>query len=263
MVFAWKIPATIFLMFSLCTATLAQHEHGVPEKLGVVSFPVSCAGQVQGNFNRAVSLLHSFTYAPAAEAFEEVVRQDPECAMAHWGIAMSYYHQLWPPQLPGDAFQKGRVEMEQAQKIGGGNAREKELLAAALFLFTQDGDAYPVHAAKYRDAMATVARHNPDDAECQIFYALSLLSTASTQDKTHQNQKAAAQILEPLYRKYPQHPGLAHYLIHAYDNAELAQQGLKPAREYSQIAPSAPHALHMPSHIFTRLGMWNDSVLSN
>ncbi|MFI5106446.1 MAG: hypothetical protein ACHP79_16100, partial [Terriglobales bacterium] len=207
--------------------------------------------------------LHSFAYAPAAEAFADVARQDPGCAVAHWGIAMSYYHQLWQPPLPGDALQKGHAELERAQQIGAGNAREKEYLAAASFIFLQDGGAYPAHAAKYRDAMAVVAQHNPDDAEAQIFYALALLATASPQDKTHQNQKAAAQILEPLYLKYPQHPGLTHYLIHAYDNAELAQQGLRAAREYSQIAPSAPHALHMPSHIFTRLGMWSDSVRSN
>jgi hypothetical protein len=183
--------------------------------------------------------------------------------MAHWGIAMSYYHQLWQPPLPGDAAAKGRAELEQARQIGSGNAREKEYIAAASIIYADDGAAYPAHAAKYRDAMASLAQHNPDDAESQILYALALLATASPQDKTHQNQKAAAQILEPLYQKYPQHPGLSHYLIHAYDNAELAPRGLKAAREYSQIAPSAPHALHMPSHIFTRLGMWSDSVRSN
>lgn len=258
-----KRAASILLLLCLCPGVYAQHEHAAPEKLGTVSFPISCAAQVQNSFNRAVALLHSFAYAPAAEAFAEVARQDPGCAVAHWGIAMSYYHQLWQPPLPGDAVQKGRAELERAQQIGTGNAREKEYITAASFIFIQDGGAYPSHAAKYRDAMAAVAQHNPDDAESQIFYALALLATASPQDKTHQNQKTAAQILDPLYQKYPQHPGLTHYLIHAYDNAELAQQGLRAAREYSQIAPSAPHALHMPSHIFTRLGMWSDSVRSN
>ena len=175
---------------------------------------------------------------------------------------MSYYHQLWAPQLPGDAVAKGHAELEQAQQIGGGTPREKELITAASLLF-QDGSDYPSRAAKYRDAMAVVAQHNSTDIESQIFYALSLLATASPQDKTHQNQKAAVEILEPLYRKYPQHPGLAHYLIHADDNAEMAQHGLKAAQAYADIAPSAPHALHMPSHIFTRLGMWKDSVRSN
>jgi hypothetical protein len=186
-----KTAASILLLFSLFSVAHAQHEHPAPEKLGTVSFPTSCSAQVQGSFNRAVALLHSFTYSPAAEAFAEVARHDPGCAMAHWGIAMSYYHQLWAPPLPGDALQKGRTELEQAQKIGTGNAREKELLAAASFIFTDDGGAYPAHAAKYREAMSAVAKRNPDDAEVQIFYALALLATASPLDKTHQNQKAA------------------------------------------------------------------------
>jgi hypothetical protein len=256
--------AKCLLLLLFCGVGLyAQHQHGVPEKLGSVSFPISCAAQQQSSFNRAVALLHSFTYAPAAEAFAEVARQDPACAMAHWGAAMSYYHQLWQPPFPGDALQKGRAELERAQQIGTANAREKEYIAAASLLFAQDSDAYSVHAAKYRDAMAALAQHHPEDVESQIFYALALLATASPQDKTHQNQKTAGQILEPLYQKYPEHPGVAHYLIHADDNAELAAKGLAAAREYSQIAPSAPHALHMPSHIFTRLGMWQDSVASN
>jgi hypothetical protein len=258
-----KTAVSILLLLTPFPAAWAQHEHLVPEKLGTVSFPTSCSAQVQSSFNRAVALLHSFTYAPATEAFAEVARKDQGCAMAHWGIAMSYYHQLWAPPLPGDALQKGRTELEQAQKIGTDNAREKELLTAASFIFIDDGGTYPAHAAKYRDAMSAVAKHNPDNAEVQIFYALALLATASPQDKTHQNQKAAVQILEPLYLKYPQHPGLAHYLIHADDNAEMAQQGLSAAQAYAGIAPSAPHALHMPSHIFTRLGMWKDSARSN
>jgi tetratricopeptide (TPR) repeat protein len=258
-----KITVSILLLFALCPAAYTQHQHATAEKLGAVSFPISCAAQVQSSFNRAVALLHSFAYAPAAAAFQEVAGRDPGCAMAHWGIAMSYYNQLWSPPLPGEAAAKGRSELERAQEIGGGSAKEKEYIAAASFIFTEDGGAYPAHAAKYRDAMASIAQHYPDDAESQILYALALLATASPQDKTHANQKTAAGILEPLYQKHPQHPGLSHYLIHAYDNAELAPQGLKAAREYSQIAPSAPHALHMPSHIFTRLGMWSNSVRSN
>jgi len=258
-----KRAKSILLVLLLCPAAYTQHQHGTPEKLGTVSFPVSCAAKVQGNFNRAVALLHSFAYAPAAAAFQEIALQDPGCAMAHWGVAMSYFNQLWSPPLPGEAAAKGRAELERARQIGGGNVKEKEYITAASFIFADDGAPYPSRAAKYRDAMALLAQHNPDDAESQIFYALALLGTASPQDKTHGNQKAAAQILEPLYQKYPQHPGLSHYLIHAYDNAELASQGLRAAHEYSKIAPSAPHALHMPSHIFTRLGMWSDSVSSN
>ena len=253
---------SLVLLSSLCLAN-AQHQHAAPEKLGEVSFRATCATQVQANFNRAVALLHSFTYEPAAAAFQDVAAKDPSCAMAHWGVAMSYYHQLWTPPLPGDAVAKGRKEIERAQQIGGGNPKEKDFIAAASLIFNEDGGAYAARAAKYRDAMAAVAQHNPDDPESQIFYALALIATANPQDKSHANQKTAARILEPLYQKYPQHPGLSHYLIHAYDNAELAPQGLKAAREYAGIAPSAPHALHMPSHIFTRLGMWSDSVRSN
>ena len=255
--------ASLLMALVLCRAVYGQHEHAASEKLGTVSFPTSCSAQVQSGFNRAVALLHSFAYAPAAEAFAAVANQDPRCAIAHWGIAMSYYHQIWTPQLPGDGLQKGHAELEQAQQIGGGSEREKGFIAAGSFIFMQDGGTYAAHAAKYRDAMAALAQNNRNDPEVQIFYALALLATASPEDKTHKNQKTAAEILEPLYLKYPQHPGISHYLIHAYDNAELAQKGLKAAREYSQIAPSAPHALHMPSHIFTRLGMWKDSMRSN
>jgi hypothetical protein len=231
------------------------------EKLGAVSFPISCSAEVQPGFNRAVALLHSFTYAPAAEAFQQVARQDPGCAMAHWGLAMSYYHQLWTAPSPGEII-KGREELERAQQIGGGTAREKEYILALSPIFAEEG-SFASRAAKYRDRMSVVAEHYPDDVEAQVFYALALLATASPQDKSHENQKKASAILERLYQKYPQHPGLSHYLIHAYDNAELAARGLTAAREYSEIAPSAPHALHMPSHIFTRLGMWSDSVRSN
>ncbi|HEX7287170.1 MAG TPA: hypothetical protein VF532_13370 [Candidatus Angelobacter sp.] len=255
-----KQSACILVVLCLWQGAYAQHQHAAPEKLGTVSFPNSCSPPVQAKFNRAVALLHSFTYDPAAEAFAEVVRLDPDCAMAHWGVAMSGYHQLWQPPLPGDAVQKGRAELETAQKAKA-DAKEKQFLSAAAFIF-QDG-AYPERAARYRDAMSALAKQNPTDVEAQIFYALALLATASPQDKTHKNQKEAAQILGPLYGKYPQHPGLAHYLIHASDNSEMAASGLKPAREYSEIAPSAPHALHMPSHIFTRLGMWSDSMRSN
>jgi hypothetical protein len=255
-----KRSVCILAVLCLLQGAYAQHQHSAPEKLGTVSFPISCNPQVQEKFNRAVALLHSFTYEPAAEAFAEVGRMDPDCAIAHWGVAMSGYHQLWQPPLPGDAVQKGRAELEIAQK-GKADAKEKQFLSAAALIF-QEG-AYPERTARYRDAMGALAKQYPQDTEAQVFYALALLATASPQDKTHKNQKEATQILEPLYRKYPEHPGLAHYLIHASDNAEMAANGLKPAREYSEIAPSAPHALHMPSHIFTRLGMWSDSMRSN
>lgn len=260
-----KATATTLIAFTLCASSLCaqEHDHPAPEKLGKVSFSTTCAPQVQDGFNRAMALLHSFTYAPAAAAFQEVASKDADCAIAHWGIAMSYYHQLWEPALPGDALQRGHAELEQANKLKKTSPREQEYIAAAAIMFNEDGGKYPVRAGKYREAMGSLAKKYPEDTEAQILYALALLSTASPQDKTHANQKAAAQILEPLYAKYPQHPGLAHYIIHAYDNAELAAQGEKAARDYALIAPSAPHALHMPSHIFTRLGLWSDSIRTN
>ena len=260
-----KTATSLLIVLSLCSgaARSQEHQHAEPEKLGKVVFPTTCAARVQESFNRAVALLHSFTYRPAAEAFRKVSSEDPGCAMSHWGVAMSYYHQLWEPALPGDALQQGRAELDLAKKAANTSAREQEYIAAAALVFNEDAGKYPARAAKYRDAMAVLAQHYPQDPEAQVFYALALLSTASPQDKTHQNQKAAAKILTPLYAKYPQHPGLAHYIVHACDNAELAAQGEKAAREYGQIAPSAPHALHMPSHIFTRLGLWSDSVRMN
>jgi hypothetical protein len=260
-----KTAKTLLIVLSLLAgaAGAQEHQHAVPEKLGSVSFPNTCAAGVQGKFNRAVALLHSFTYEPAEAAFRDVLSEDRGCVMAHWGVAMSYYHQLWQPPLPGDALAKGHAELELAKQSKGGSAAEQEYITAAAIVFDAAAGSYPERAARYRDAMAGLAQHHPDDTEAQIFYALALLSTASPQDKTHQNQKAAARILEPLYQKYPQHPGLPHYMIHAYDNAELAARGEKAARDYAQIAPSAPHALHMPSHIYTRLGMWDDSVRMN
>jgi tetratricopeptide (TPR) repeat protein len=257
---------TAFLLFVLPTGTIAQeesHAHPAPEKLGRVSFPTSCAPEVQTRFERAVALLHSFAYTAADEAFREVSAADPACAMAHWGRAMTRFHQLWTP-LPASELERGKAEVERALQTGTKSEREREYIAALAPIFREaDSQPYPARARRYEEAMRALAEHNPNDAEAQIFYALALLATASPDDKTHQNQKKAAEILEPLYRSLPEHPGIAHYLIHAYDNAEMAPRGLPAARAYAQIAPSAPHALHMPSHIFTRLGMWNESIASN
>lgn len=241
-----------------------QHQHPPPQKLGQVVFPVSCAPTVQKSFNLAVALLHSFAYSAAEKTFLEIVQTDPGCSMAHWGAAMSYYRQLWePPILPAD-LQRGPSEIQKAKSLGGNSPRE-QMFIDALVLFYQDAPRVPhaTRALAYQKSMATLAAHNPNDRESQIFYALALLATAPPTDRSRTNQKNAAAILEPLFHQYPQHPGVAHYLIHAYDNPELAKQGLPAARAYAQIAPSAPHALHMPSHIFTLLGLWQDSIRSN
>jgi tetratricopeptide (TPR) repeat protein len=241
-----------------------EHNHGSPEKLGTVSFATSCRPEVQQDFNRGVALLHSFDYTVAESMFKHVAEQDAQCAMAHWGVAMSYFHELWEPAIAPNKFSAGQHEIVMAKLCKAGSDRERKFIYA-LGLIYEDDDAaeYRTRARNYQKAMDEVAADNKKDAEAQVFYALALLANASPADKTHKNQKEAAEILEPLFRAYPQHPGIPHYLIHAYDNAEMASRGMTAAREYSRIAPGAPHALHMPSHIFTRLGLWEEAIASN
>jgi hypothetical protein len=258
-----KISALFLCLFISLSVLAQEHDHPVPEKLGTVSFPTSCAPAVQQKFERAVALLHSFAYSASEKAFRDVVAADPKCAMAHWGVAMSFYHQLWEPWITPANLQSGSAELMQAEQLGGTDRERQYIAALATYYRDSDKLAPPARAKLYEQAMSKVATSNPTDDEAQVFYALALVSTGSATDKTHPNQKKAADILEPLYKKHPQHPGLAHYLIHSYDSAELAPRGLAAAREYSKIAPSAPHALHMPSHIFTRLGLWDDSIASN
>ena len=252
---------------SICAASLslgAQHDHPAPEKLGVVDFPVSCSAAAQPQFNRAVALLHSFTYAESEAGFRKVLALDPACAMAHWGIAMSYYHQLWEPPLNATSYAKGSADLGQVTTAQRRSERESGFISAVSAVYSNvDKRSLRERMLAYQSSMAEVAKANPHDTEAQVFYALALLSTAPPTDKTHANQKQAVALLEPLYAANPQHPGIPHYLIHACDNPEMAQRGLNAARDYSKIAPSAPHALHMPSHIFTRLGMWNESIASN
>lgn len=244
-------------------STQETHSHPPPEKLGHVTFATSCASSVQHDFERAVALLHSFAYTASEKAFQDVAAADPACAIAHWGVAMSYYHQLWSP--PGAVeLSKGSAEIGQALRLKVRSERERQLIAAAAAYYgDSDHLSHRVRAKAYEEAMGKAARSNPADTEVQVFYALSLIATAPPDDRTHANQKRAVAILEPIYRDHPDHPGVAHYLIHANDSAELAPRGLAAARAYSKIAPSVPHALHMPSHIFTRLGLWEDSIASN
>lgn len=254
--------ALLFIPLSLISQE--THNHTAPEKLGAVSFPISCASGVQQEFNRGVALLHSFAYSAAERAFVTVERQDPHCAMAHWGIAMTHFHQLWEPHLAQAAIPIGQAEIRRAQALGAGSERERKFIdALALIYGGAPSVPYATRASQYEHAVCDLAADNREDTEAQVFCALALLSNASPLDKSHTRQKKAAEMLEPLSRIYPQHPGISHYLIHAYDNAELAPRGLQAARAYSKIAPSAPHALHMPSHIFTRLGQWDDSIASN
>ena len=258
-----RISLILLLVFSSSPAQ-QTHSHPAPEKLGKVSFPISCVPAVQGQFNRGVALLHSFAYNAAQKAFQRVSEVDPQCAMAHWGMAMTYFQQLWEPPLPAATISIAQKEIQHARKLGASTERERQFIHA-LGLIYQDAATipYPTRALNYEHAMSDLAAENTRDVEAQVFYALALLANASPADKTHAKQKMAAHVLEPLDHAYPQHPGIPHYLIHACDNAELAPQGLAVARAYSRIAPSAPHALHMPSHIFTHLGLWEDSIASN
>ena len=244
---------------------LAQeaHRHAPPEHLGTVHFDTSCAPAVTAAFDRAVALLHSFSYEAAEAGFADVAARDPACAMAHWGRAMTHYHQLWDVPA-GAGLAAGEAAILKAAQIGPGTPRERALVGAlAAYYAAADRVPAATRAKRYSGAMAAVARRYPKDDEVATFHALSLLATASPADRTHARQQQAADILEPLWKRHPDHPGVPHYLIHAYDSAALAQRGLPAARAYAKIAPSAPHALHMPSHIFTRLGLWDDSIASN
>jgi len=255
--------ALALLVLPFAAIEQSHMEHAPPQKLGDVSFPTSCQPAVEPDFDRAVALLHSFAYSAARDAFQSVASRDPACAMAHWGIAMSHFHQLWDPPLYPSSESAARREIELSRSMKPATDRERRFILAAASLFSDPAVAYSTRALNYEQSMHDLAADYPRDLEAQTFYALVLISNASLTDKTHARQKQAAHILEPLFRDHLQHPGIAHYLIHASDNAELASRGLPAARAYSTIAASAPHALHMPSHIFTRLGLWEDSIASN
>jgi hypothetical protein len=250
---------------TLIAPSVAQHDHraGDPGKLGTVNFPVSCAPSVQAQFSSAVAMLHSFWYEKANDAFAAVVGKDPTCGMAYWGIAMTYYHQMWAAPGPAD-LKAGVAAVEKAKAAGAKTQRERDYIAA-IETFYKDSDKldYGIRALAYAKAMEQIQARYPDDNEAAIFYALALVATAPPADKTYVNQRKAGAILEPLFVQQTEHPGLAHYIIHAYDYPPLADRALDAARRYAKIAPDSPHALHMPSHIFTRLGLWQESIDSN
>ena len=247
---------------------LAQHEHDhthvAPEKFGQVRFPTSCNREVQSAFERGLALLHSFAYAKAATVFQEVSAKDPDCGLAQWGVAMTYFHTIWGPPTEGE-FAAGRAAAQKAAALGAPSARERDYIAGIAAYYQGDAVAHPARVVAYEKAMAGVHERNPDDHEAAIFHALAILGVAynSPPDKTYARQKEAAKILNGLLAVEPDHPGIAHYMIHSFDYPELAELALPAARAYAKIAPSAPHALHMPSHIFTRLGMWKESIESN
>lgn len=261
---------TVLMFCMLLTVSLWHtpgNSHDAPaqgEQFGQVHFPVSCNAAAQAQFDRAVALLHSFWFAPAIKTFTAVTELDPACTMAHWGVAMSLLGPpfIWPPS--STALKDSWAALEKARAVGAKTPREQAYIAA-LAAFYKDAETveHRTRALAYEQAMEHLARQYTEDREATIFYALALNATALPTDKTYANQLQAAALLEQVFTEQPQHPGVAHYLIHSYDYPPIAQRGLGAARRYASIAPSAPHALHMPSHIFTRLGLWQESIDTN
>jgi hypothetical protein len=240
-----------------------SHAETPAQRVGQVHFPTSCNAAAQQQFDRAAAMLHSFWYPEAAKTFAAIGEIDPACAMAQWGVAMSVWYPLWYP--PSEASLKtGAAAVEKARSIGAKTERERDYIEAiGAFYKDWDKSDHRTRAVAYEKAMEQIYLHYPDDKEAGLFYALALNATAPPTDKTYANQRKAAAILETLRAEEPDHPGVAHYLIHSYDSAALAEQGLSAARSYAALAPAVPHALHMPSHIFTRLGLWQESIASN
>jgi tetratricopeptide (TPR) repeat protein len=261
--FALFLAFLVFTPFRVECAQHHDHVSGQPDRMGIVQFDTSCNPEVHGEFDLAVAALHSFGYRKSAQLFADVLSKDPKCSMAEWGIAMSHYRELWDPPTEDDL----RIGLEATQEglsMTPKTQRERDYLSAIqVFYQNSRSESHSVRAKRYEIAMESLHSRYPQDSEAAIFYALSLIANAPLNDKTYANQKKATQILEPIFVQQPEHPGLAHYIIHADDNAVLAQHALKAAHRYSQIAPDSPHALHMPSHVFTRLGLWDDSIASN
>jgi tetratricopeptide (TPR) repeat protein len=265
----------IFLAFVLATplALFAQqhsdehqhHDHGAADlgNLGKAHLETSCSDAAANEIDRGVALIHSFWYAEAEKSFRRAAAVDAACGMAWWGVAMANLHPIWAPPTP-DELKAGREAAEQAKQVGAKTDRENAFIGAiATFYADSDKVDHKTRMFVYERAMAAVERDHPKDREAAIFHALSLLGIAQPNDKTYAHQKQAAEILNRVLPEQPDHPGIAHYLIHSFDYPELAQLALPAARVYAKLAPGSPHALHMPSHIFTRLGLWDESIASN
>jgi hypothetical protein len=261
-----KITWLLAAFAGLAAPAIAQHDHAhahTAETLGRVDFPTSCQEDTATEFTRAVALLHSFGYEESRRAFQGVAERDPRCGMAHWGVAMTYYHPIWAPPTPAE-LAGGRAAAEQAAQVGAATERERAYIAAVGEFYRDAGTRdHGTRAQAYRAAMRELARRFPEDDEATIFHALSLLGTAPPTDTTYAQQKEAAGLLNGLLERHPAHPGIAHYVIHSFDYPGLAEQALPAARAYARIAPGSAHAMHMPTHIFTRLGLWPESIAEN
>jgi tetratricopeptide (TPR) repeat protein len=254
---------TVTPLALLCAVTLASPALA-QEKLGKVTFPTSCDPKVQAKFERGVAALHSYWFTEARKSFEAVIQDDTSCAMAGWGLAVVYLgNTLVGPPPPKDLAAAWEV-LEKARALGAKTPRERDWIEA-ISVYYRDHDKTPVTArlAAYTKAMEQMTQRYPDDFEAAVYYALTLQASASKTDKTYSSQLKSAEILETLYQQNPEHPGVAHYLVHAYDYPPLADKGIKIANLYARIAPAAPHARHMPSHIYSMVGMWEDSITSN
>lgn len=254
----------VAIFFAPVSRCQDEHHHDLSaEEVGSVHFSTSCSKTVSDDFNRAVALLHSFQYEQSRGAFLEISVQDPHCAMAQWGIAMSHYHGLWGN---GDTA-AGRAALQKARNASAANPattpRESAYIEALAEIYIEDGKSPAAHAQVFEQKMGTLQAAYPEDHEAAIFHALALDITAPNTDKTFANQRKCGEILEPLFKLYPHHPGIAHYIIHCYDNPVLAEKGLAAARVYAEIAPASAHANHMPSHLFTRVGSWDEAIRSN
>ena len=280
-----SFPLRAFFLFGLASSLAVSHlqcaavpEPGDLRAAGKVEFPVSCASSVQSEFARGVALLHSFFYEEARRVFTSVAERDPKCAMAQWGIAMTWWHPIWTPPTP-DEMSAGKAAIEKAVAMNAGTDRERGFIAA-LNVYYNSPDSSSAGAVgqschgpvgprdrviAYEKAMHQLRDEYPDDFEVQTFYAFSVLAVgyATPNDTSLSKQFEAAAIFEKLWKQNANHPGVVHYLIHCYDYPAFAQRGLAAAQSYASIAPWVPHALHMPSHIFTRLGMWDESIAAN
>ena len=248
------------LMTGLTCSAFGQQD----ERLGRLKFPVSCDPKVQGEFERGVAMIHSYWFIIARRTFEGVLQQDPNCAMAQWGIALDLLGNTLATTPSRADAEAAWAALEKARAIGAKTERERDWIEA-LSAYYRDHDKTPVNVrlAAYKAAMQQVAQRYPDDYEAQVFYALALQAAASHADTTYADQLKSAAILEKLYEQNPHHPGVTHFLIHAYDFAPIAQKGVPAAQRYAGIAPAVPHARHMPSHIYSMVGMWEDSIASN
>src|SRR3984885_2604348 len=260
-----KLFAAVLSVFIAARGVTQEHEHATGEKLGEVHFATSCNEVAQREFNRAVALLHSFQFNRAIDGFNAVLTEDPTCAIAYWGIALSEWSNPFAPGIRSTGqWQRGRESVERGESRGAKTDRERAYLAAVGKLYSDFQDTpQQARVIAYRDAMKGVAAKYPEDHEAEIFYALALAFAEEPGDKSYADRLKAGAILERLFTAEPNHPGLAHYIIHAYDVPALADRALVAAQRYAEIAPDAPHALHMPSHTFTRLGYWQESIDSN